>query len=175
MTDEAFPCTVDRYTGTYSTHMVSPPSPMPAQSQQLTSLLSQYMINHFLDINETLLGTTFPVPATSALLTTNAVSGSGSLGAQATACYKLAGYQPTFTLVDFYDVGNGSVFQYAAKLNGVAYVAGTIGDGSDDESSGSSSGDGSVTSTSLSGAWGVRPKVIGAGVVGLVAAVAMML
>ena len=28
---------------------------------------------------------------------------------------------PTFLLVDFYDVGNGSVFEVAAKMNDVTY------------------------------------------------------
>lgn len=55
-------------------------------------------------------GSTFPVPATGALGQTNAVSGTGSLGVQASACAAQQGYNPTFTLVDYYDVGNGSVF-----------------------------------------------------------------
>lgn len=58
----------------------------------------------------TIAGSTFPVPATSALGETNALSGTGSLGAQASACAAQQGYNPTFTLVDYYDVGDGSVF-----------------------------------------------------------------
>lgn len=119
------------------------------------------MINHFLDVNETILGTTFPVPATAKLLTTNAATGTGSLGAQKDACVALAGYAPTFTLVDFYDVGNGSVFQYAATVNGVKFVAGTIGDASGSGSGTTTSGGGSVTSSSLSAGVGVRPGWVG--------------
>lgn len=67
-------------------------------------------MNHFLDVNTTILGETVPTPATQELLTTNAFSGTGSLGAQASTCLAEHGYYPTFTLVDFYDVGDGSVF-----------------------------------------------------------------
>jgi len=70
----------------------------------------QYLVNHYLDVNQTILGTTVPVPATSSLEETNAVNGTGSLGAQAETCLAQHGYYPTFTLVDYYDVGNGSVF-----------------------------------------------------------------
>lgn len=72
--------------------------------------LFQYMMNHFLDRNVTLLGITVPVPATSELVATNDDTGTGSLGEQADTCFSSWGYYPTFTLVDFYDVGNGSVF-----------------------------------------------------------------
>lgn len=143
--DASFPCTVDRVTGDYSTHM--------------------YLMNHFLDVNETILGTTFPVPATQKLLTTNAATGTGSLGANAAECYAEWGYQPTFTLVDFYDMGNGSVFQYAANINGVKYTPVTIGSGTTSSSGAkatTTSGDGSVTSTSLSGSWAVQPQLMGA-------------
>ncbi|GAA5866495.1 hypothetical protein JCM3774_004702 [Rhodotorula dairenensis] len=139
VTDNAFPCTVDRVTG-------SPENKM-------------YLINHFLDVNMTVLGMTIPVPATSELETTNAVSGSGSLGAQASECAAQHGYNPTFTLVDYYDVGDGSVFEYAAQLNGVSYAPRTIGNattsskGAASPSGSSTSGSGgSVTSSQLSGA-----------------------
>lgn len=52
-----------------------------------------------------------PVPDTSSLNQTNAATGYGSLGTQADACISEFGYPPTFTLVDYYDVGNGSVFR----------------------------------------------------------------
>lgn len=35
------------------------------------------------------------------------------------------GRPPTVLLVDFYDVGNGSVFKVAAKMNGVTYYDNT--------------------------------------------------
>ncbi|KZT57873.1 PLC-like phosphodiesterase [Calocera cornea HHB12733] len=78
-------------------------------------------INHFLDTASSLgsLGVTTPNKA--ALGTTNAVSGAGSLGAQAAVCLAANGRAPNFMLVDFYEVGAGSVFQVAAGLNGVTY------------------------------------------------------
>ncbi|KAM0747439.1 PLC-like phosphodiesterase [Meredithblackwellia eburnea MCA 4105] len=133
-TDVSFPCTVDRVTGSSTGKM--------------------YLINHFLDVNVTLGTTVFPTPAVNELGTTNAVGpGTGTLLQNSNACYSEHGYLPTFTLVDFYDVGNGSVFQYAAQLNGVTYVPTTIGGGSSSSSSGSgtkSTSAGSVSSTSLS-------------------------
>lgn len=77
---------------------------------------AQYLVNHYLDYNTTLFGTTIPVPSTSELTQTNAVSGTGSLGAQAATCLTDHGYYPTFTLVDYYDVGNGSVFGASSFL-----------------------------------------------------------
>lgn len=53
----------------------------------------------------------FPIPDTALLPQTNAVTGVGSLMAQADLCLAQQPYAPTFTLVDFYDVGNGSVFR----------------------------------------------------------------
>ncbi|GJN89687.1 hypothetical protein Rhopal_002674-T1 [Rhodotorula paludigena] len=108
-TDVSFPCTVDRVTGSAEGKM--------------------YLVNHFLNVNTTILGQTYPVPATNDLLETNAASGTGSLGAQADTCLSEHGYYPTFTLVDYYDVGNGSVFEYAAQLNGVTYKPVEIGNG----------------------------------------------
>ncbi|TNY21240.1 PLC-like phosphodiesterase [Rhodotorula diobovata] len=138
-TDNSFPCTVDRVTGSSDNKM--------------------YLVNHYLDVNQTILGTTVPVPATSSLEETNAVNGTGSLGAQAETCLAQHGYYPTFTLVDYYDVGNGSVFEYAAKLNGVAYTPVEIGNGSSSSSasSGSSSGNDSSASTD-SGAAGLSAQ-----------------
>ena len=180
VTDASFPCSVDRVTGTYSTHMVrkrsSPDRTARANHSSadslLVGLLAQYMINHFLDVNETILGSTFPVPATAKLLTTNAATGTGSLGAQKDECVALAGYQPTFTLVDFYDVGAGSVFQYAATVNGVKYNAATIGDATSSSSgtkATTTGSGGSVTSSSLNAGGVVRPGVLGAVVAVVVA------
>lgn len=121
-TDSSFPCTVDR--GSASTQM--------------------YMINHYLDKNISFFGTEIPVPDKTSLETTNGVSGAGSLGLNVQQCAAQHGQYPTFMLVDFYDVGNGSVFQVAANLNDVTYNAVPIGNGSqtssgDDASSSSSS------------------------------------
>ncbi|GAA6016099.1 hypothetical protein JCM10207_004443 [Rhodosporidiobolus poonsookiae] len=129
-TDNAFPCTVDRVTGSSDGKM--------------------YLMNHFLDVNTTLFGQTVAIPAEAQLEATNAVNGTGSLGAQAATCYDEHQQYPTFTLVDYYDVGNGSVFEYAAMLNGVTYKPVTIGNGS--TSSDSSSGNGAVTDNGNNGA-----------------------
>jgi hypothetical protein len=66
----------------------------------------QYLINHFLGVNTTILGTTFPVPARQSLNTTNGLTGVGSLTAQSDLCVSQQGYKPTFTLVDYFDMGN---------------------------------------------------------------------
>jgi len=81
-----------------------------------------YLINHFLDTVTNFLGAANSlVPDKAELLTTNAVSGAGSLGAQADECAAQWGAWPNFLLVDFYDWGNGSVFEVAATLNDVTY------------------------------------------------------
>jgi hypothetical protein len=97
VTDTSFNCSVDRTTGDASTEM--------------------YLINHFLD--QLLFGQ--PVPNTSALTQTNAVSGTGSLGTQVDTCVAVQGRPPNFMLVDYYEFGGGSVFQVAATINGVTY------------------------------------------------------
>lgn len=55
-----------------------------------------FLINHFFDT--LLLGQ--PVPDIDAANVTNAVSGTGSLGAEVTACIALWGRNPNFMLVD---------------------------------------------------------------------------
>ena len=118
------------------------------------------------------LGTSvFPAPATQALNTTNALGpGTGTLLEESNNCLSLHGYLPTFTLVDFYDMGQGSVFgssylpasqrvrelisravEYAAKLNGVTYVATTIGNATSSSSAAGSSSTPQTSSTSLPG------------------------
>lgn len=98
-TDTSFPCNVDRIT---------------AGVDQSTIL---YTVNHFresscsphtrrddpvaaVDVNITgLAGVT--IPARSALDTTNAQSGTGSLGLQASQCASQHGRNPNFMLVDY--------------------------------------------------------------------------
>ena len=110
----------------------------------------QYLVNHILSTNITILGSVYPIPARNALATTN---GLASLSAQATLCQSAGRGPPQFTLVDYYDVGQ--VFQYAAQLNRVPYVAGVIGNGSTSSTTGSNStgtATGAVSSRPLSGA-----------------------
>ena len=76
VTDTTFDCNVNRTKGDPTTQM--------------------YLINHFLDTE--LLGN--PVPDVSAANTTNAVSGTNSLGAQVQLCQSEYGRSPNFMLVD---------------------------------------------------------------------------
>jgi hypothetical protein len=97
-------------TGSYVDKMVRSGNPVPLNKQADKQSSLQYLVNHFLDVNITFLGEDIPIPATSELTQTNAATGPTSLGKQANSCFANWGYWPTFTLVDFYDVGNGSVF-----------------------------------------------------------------
>lgn len=63
-------------------------------------------MNHFLDVNISLFGTTIPIPAISSLPSTNAMTGTGSLSEQSNLCLSQHGYLPTFVLVDYFDMGN---------------------------------------------------------------------
>ncbi|GAA6046402.1 hypothetical protein JCM3770_004901 [Rhodotorula araucariae] len=150
-TDKAFPCTVDRVTGSSENKM--------------------YLMNHFLDVNTTILGSTYAVPAEAELEQTNAVSGTGSLGAQASECLTQHGYYPTFTLVDYYDVGDGSVFEYAAQLNGVTYKPVEVGNGTSSSSTGTGlSGSSSTKSSGESSAAALDARsMFTAGVAGVLA------
>ncbi|KAF5368630.1 hypothetical protein D9758_002322 [Tetrapyrgos nigripes] len=106
---------------------------------------SMYLINHFLD--KVLLGA--PVPDVANANTTNAVSGSNSLGEQVDLCVTQMGKSPNFILVDFYEFGGGSVFQVAATANGVEYspTSAIATPKTSDSGSGSSSGSGSGSSS----------------------------
>lgn len=95
-----------------------------------------YLINHYLDSSFNLFGTTVFVPNTAQLNTTNSLS---SIMTDAGNCASLHGTgYPTYVLTDFYDVGDGSVFQAAAQMNGVQYTAKPIGNATKSGSSGSS-------------------------------------
>ncbi|KAJ7246298.1 PLC-like phosphodiesterase [Mycena haematopus] len=134
VTDPAFDCSVNRTKGDSSTQM--------------------YLINHFLDT--ILFGS--PVPDVAAANVTNAVSGDGSLGAQVNTCVAAYGRAPNYLLVDFYEYGNGSVFQVAATINGVTFsptpiapvptTSSTGTSGSSGSSGGTNSNDGSLMSPS---------------------------
>ncbi|PWN46890.1 hypothetical protein IE53DRAFT_350083 [Violaceomyces palustris] len=95
-----------------------------------------YLVNHFLDNETNLLGTTIYTPAVDQLLTTNSYE---SIKANVDNCANLHASYPTFILVDFYDYGNGSVFEAAARMNGVSYTAKPIGNSTHSSSSSSSS------------------------------------
>lgn len=93
-TDPTFPqCTIDRPPGA-------------------TSDGRMYIVNHFLDVS---IGG-IDVPDREALNTTNAATGTGSIGAQADLCIGLYGRAPVGVLVDFFD--QGDVFAAQNMLNG---------------------------------------------------------
>ena len=92
-----------------------------------------YLINHFLDSSFNLFGTNVLVPDTAQIATTNSYA---SIMDDANNCASLHGQgYPSFILTDFYDQGNGSVFQAAAKMNGVQYIAKPIGNATQSASS----------------------------------------
>jgi hypothetical protein len=104
-TNRSFPC--------------NPQRPPNLSNQQTTSRM--YMTNHNLNYEIDLLGNAVLVPYIPLLDVTNNVTGNGSLGAGVQECVDLWNFPPKFLDVDFYDVGNGSVFEVAAKWNGVVY------------------------------------------------------
>lgn len=88
------------------------------------------IVNHFLDLN--IFG--ILIPDDFALETTNAATGTGSIGAQADLCYTTWGRMPNVVLVDFFNVGKlswtlefnrvansviGNVFAAQNTLNGL--------------------------------------------------------
>ncbi|KAL1676159.1 PLC-like phosphodiesterase [Schizophyllum commune] len=127
VTDTTFDCEVNRTKGDTSTQM--------------------YLINHFLD--KVLLGN--PVPDKDNADTTNAASGTGSLGTQVETCTSQYGRAPNFMLVDFYEYGGGSVFQVAADINGVTYDNSSVAQPKDSSSS-SSDSDSAVSLLQMKGA-----------------------
>ncbi|MCJ1295176.1 hypothetical protein MMC34_006738 [Xylographa carneopallida] len=102
-TNQTFSCTVQR-----------PPGISNAQAME-----RMYLANHNLNTPLNLLGDTILVPDTALLNETNAASGYGSLGLAAANCAATWGRPPNFLLVDYYNGGNGSVFDVAAQLNSV--------------------------------------------------------
>lgn len=73
-----------------------------------------YIVNHFLDID---LGDDILIPDRDAAATTNAATGTGSIGAQADLCTTTYDRRPNFVLVDFMD--KGDVFTAQDTLNGL--------------------------------------------------------
>lgn len=82
-----------------------------------------YLLNHNINIEVSLAGQSFLIPAVSIVNQTNAASGSNSLGESAERCRQDWMRPPTVLNVDYYNHGRppGSVFQVAATMNGVLY------------------------------------------------------
>ncbi|PBP22287.1 hypothetical protein BUE80_DR006843 [Diplocarpon rosae] len=104
--DPAFPCTVQR-----------PPDLKEADAKNRL-----YLFNHNLNYDINLLGNSILVPQIPLLNATNAVNGTGALGTNTQACVNMWGSAPKFLNVDYYNVGNGSVFEVAAHFNNVTYT-----------------------------------------------------
>jgi hypothetical protein len=104
-TNVSFPCTAQR-----------PPGLSEADAKN-----RMYLTNHNLNYEISLLGNSLLVPNIPRLNITNNVTGLGSLGASTAECYSDWGYAPKFLNVDYYNVGNGSVFEVAATYNNVTY------------------------------------------------------
>ncbi|KAF8473958.1 PLC-like phosphodiesterase [Kalaharituber pfeilii] len=102
-TDPNFPCTIDR---------------PPGQENDGGKL---YMANHNLNAKFSAFGQNILIPDKVNINRTNAADGFGSVGLNARQCTEKWGRPPTFLLVDFYDAGNGSVFQVAAEVNNVTF------------------------------------------------------
>jgi hypothetical protein len=106
-TDRSFPCTIQR----------------PPDFNNSLAGDRLYIMNHNLNTEISLLGYTLDVPTSTLLNVTNNVTGYGSLGNSSEGCYEDWGTPPTWLNVDYYNVGNGSVFEVAAKWNNVTYTA----------------------------------------------------
>lgn len=104
-TSREFPCIIDR-----------PPDLAPEAAEP-----RMYIVNHNLNTELQLLGNSILVPTRPLLNETNAINGTGSLGLAAENCYKKWNRAPNWLLVDYYNVGNGSVFEVAARWNNVTY------------------------------------------------------
>lgn len=104
-TDRTFPCTVQR------------PPDLPEEEAKNRL----YLFNHNFNYEISLLGNSILVPQIPLLNITNNITGEGSLGVNTQSCNETWGFPPKFLNVDYYNVGNGSVFEVAAKYNNVTY------------------------------------------------------
>ncbi|KAL1303242.1 hypothetical protein AAFC00_006656 [Neodothiora populina] len=106
--DESFPCTIQR--------------PPTLTNATIAKENYMYLANHNLNQAITLLGNTLLVPNTVELNNTNAAGNQhGMLGATVGNCTEMWNAPPNWLVVDYYNVGNGSVFEVAARCNNVTY------------------------------------------------------
>ncbi|TVY31555.1 putative secreted protein [Lachnellula subtilissima] len=110
-TDRSFPCTAQR-----------PPNLSDNDAKN-----RMYLTNHNLNYDISILGNSLLVPEIPLLNITNNITGDGSLGVSTHDCVQEWDYPPKFLNVDFYNVGNGSVFEVAAKYNNVTYTRACCG------------------------------------------------
>ncbi|KAK4972542.1 hypothetical protein LTR66_011308 [Elasticomyces elasticus] len=107
-TNQSFPCTQQR---------------PPGLNQTVAKDQYMYMLNHNLNLEVSLLGADILIPNTYELNISNSASETqfGALGVAADNCVADWGHPPKFLLVDYYNVGDGSVFEVAARHNNVTY------------------------------------------------------
>lgn len=106
--DVNFPCDLER----------------PPQLENMTEARDDfmYLANHNLNTAISFAGTSFLIPNTASINSTNAAGNdTGMLGRMADTCDRQWGRPPNWLLVDYYDRVNGSVFEVAAKYNNVTY------------------------------------------------------
>ncbi|RUS13793.1 PLC-like phosphodiesterase [Endogone sp. FLAS-F59071] len=137
-TPASFVCTIDR-----PTNPADPASMM-------------YVMNHFLYGVDTIGSLVVEIPQPGTANTTNSEA---SLGAEATLCNSTFNRIPNFLAVDFYD--EGQVFQVAAQLNGVPYVAKQLGTNQASSTTGQPTSSGFSISVSFGAA--AKEKEIGWG------------
>lgn len=127
--DTTFPFLIPEFTNVWETafDVTDPTFSCAVNRTQGDTSQQMYLINHFLDSNQPILGSFSSLaPDKGQLNVTNSASGPGSLGEQASDCSGQYGRAPNFMLVDFYNYGEGSVFQVAASLNGLPAPTNTI-------------------------------------------------
>ncbi|KAI9771218.1 MAG: hypothetical protein M1839_002839 [Geoglossum umbratile] len=100
-----FPCNVDR--------------PPGLNSEQGAGRM--YIANHNLNAEIKMDKLDVLLPAVAELTITNGADGHQSLGDMRKTCLNQWNRSPNFLLVDYYDIGGGSVFRVAADANGVPY------------------------------------------------------
>ncbi|KAJ8059698.1 hypothetical protein OCU04_011346 [Sclerotinia nivalis] len=123
----AYPWVLDEFTNMWETPFDPTNRSFPCVPQRPPNLQDAdakshiYMTNHNLNYDINLLGISLLVPYQNLLNETNNATGYGSLGMNAEQCVQDWGFPPKFLNVDFYNVGQGSVFEVAAKWNNVTY------------------------------------------------------
>lgn len=100
-----------------------------------TTSQQMYLMNHFLDNDNGILGTS---PDTGAIYTTNSEASVLQDGNNCASQHQNS--YPTFILVDYYDRPQNDVFAAAASMNGVSFNNNTASSSSQSDSSSSNSG-----------------------------------
>jgi len=129
--DSAYPYLMDEFTFVFESPFdntiaanfsnCNPDRPSSLSGQPATAISSgrMFLMNHFL-YSVQLFG--IEKPDVDILNTTNAETGVGSLGQQMNTCQALYGSEPTFVLVDFFNVG--PAIESVDKANGVSNAVG---------------------------------------------------